>query len=539
MADIVEIITLILDLIWLAIKVQVENIRCIYKVFVPNEPKDIRGEIVLITGAGHGLGREMALRFGKLGAVVVSVDIKREGNEETVKIIKNNGGKAYSYGCDVTDRTAVFNLEEKVKKEVGEVSILVNNAGIMPSQPILLWTEEKVRSTVEINFIGHIWMIQAFLPSMKARNHGHIVAISSMTGHVGLRNLVPYCGTKFAIRGVMESLQTELYQESNGNSQIKFTTICPYMLNTGLCKKPRIRFQDKMKMVEPGDAADQIVDAVRRDVLEISIPGNMHYTNRITGAGHGMGREMALRFGKLGAVVVCVDINAKGNEETVKMIKDKGGKAHIYECDVTDRAAVFNLADKVKKEVGDVSILVNNAGIMPSQPLLLWTEKNIRSTIDINLTANLWMIQAFLPSMKERNHGHIVAMSSMAGLIGFKNLVPYCGTKFAVRGVMEALENELFDETEGNSKIKFTTVCPYMVNTGLCKNPRIRFQDHMKMVEAGDAADQIIDAMRRDIQEISIPGSMHYMNRFLTAFLSRSANRIMNTFVGASVEAHE
>lgn len=65
------------------------------------------------------------------------------------------------------------------------------------------------------------------------------------------------------------------------------------------------------------------------------------------------------------------------------------------------------------------------------------------------------MLQAFLPSMKERNHGHIVAMSSMAGLIGFKNLVPYCGTKFAVRGVMEALENELFDETEGNSKVNW------------------------------------------------------------------------------------
>ncbi|XP_073958426.1 17-beta-hydroxysteroid dehydrogenase 13-like [Choristoneura fumiferana] len=283
MADAIEVITLVLELIWTLIRVHFENIRCIYRVFVPNEPKDIRGEITIITGAGHGMGREMALRFGKLGAVVVCVDINPKGNEETVKIIKDNGGKAHRYECDVTDRAAVFNLAEKVKKEVGEVSILVNNAGIMPSQPILQWTEPKIKSTIDVNLTANLWMIQAFLPSMKERNHGHIVAMSSMAGLIGFKNLVPYCGTKFAVRGVMQALENELYEESNGKSKIKFTTICPYMVNTGLCKNPRIRFKDQMKMVEPGDAADQIIDAMRRDINEVTVPSNLHYSTRFFG----------------------------------------------------------------------------------------------------------------------------------------------------------------------------------------------------------------------------------------------------------------
>ncbi|XP_047985635.1 17-beta-hydroxysteroid dehydrogenase 13-like [Leguminivora glycinivorella] len=283
MADFIEVAMIVFELIWTLIKMTVENIRCIIRTFVPPEPKDIHGEITLITGAGHGMGREMALRFAKLGAIVVCVDINAKGNEETVQAIKDNGGKAHRYECDVTDRAAVFSLAERVTKEVGEVTILVNNAGIMPSKPILEWTEQKIRSTIDVNITTNLWMIQAFLPAMKKRNHGHIVAMSSMAGLIGIKNLVPYCGTKFAVRGIMEALENELHDESEGKSNIKFTTICPYMVNTGLCKNTSIRFQSLMKMMEPGEAADMIIDAVRKNVYEVTLPHSMHYGNRFLG----------------------------------------------------------------------------------------------------------------------------------------------------------------------------------------------------------------------------------------------------------------
>ncbi|XP_061709316.1 17-beta-hydroxysteroid dehydrogenase 13-like [Cydia pomonella] len=280
MTDIMGTVVVVLELIWTLIKVHAENLRCIYKVFVPDEPKNVQGEIALITGAGHGIGRELAQRFAKLGAIVVCVDINAKGNEETVQAIKDNGGKAYKYECDVSNRTAVFSLADKVAKEVGEVTILVNNAGIMPCQPFLKWTEQNISSTLNVNVAGNLWTLQAFLPAMKKRNHGHIVALSSMAGHIGTSYLVPYCGSKFAIRGIMEALENELYEETDGKSNIKFTTICPYTVDTGLAKNPRIRFQKANKMVDAGEAADLIVDAVRRNQWTITIPVNFFYVDK-------------------------------------------------------------------------------------------------------------------------------------------------------------------------------------------------------------------------------------------------------------------
>lgn len=109
--------------------------------------------------------------------------------------------------------------------------------------------------------------------------------------------------------------------------------------------------------------------------------------------------------------------------------------------------------------------------------------------------------------MKQNNHGHIVALSSCAGLIGFRNLVPYCASKFAVRGMMEALLEEVRYGT--NSKIKFTTICPYMVDTGLCKKPRIRFEGLMPLLTPKYVAEFIVDAQRRNVIETTIPGYIY------------------------------
>uniref|UniRef100_A0A182SWY7 Uncharacterized protein n=1 Tax=Anopheles maculatus TaxID=74869 RepID=A0A182SWY7_9DIPT len=155
--------------------------------------------------------------------------------------------------------------------------------------------------------------------------------------------------------------------------------------------------------------------------------------------------------------------------------------------------------------------MINNAGIMPTHSLLQQTENEIRKTFDINVLAHFWFIQSLLPDMIKQNRGHIVVLSSIAGMIGFKYLVPYCGTKFAVRGIMEALSEELrADPAKPN--IKFTTIYPYMVDTGLCKRPYTRFPSLLKMVKPDDAAAAIIDAQRRGLIEASIPKYLLYLN---------------------------
>lgn len=203
---------------------------------------------------------------------------------------------------------------------------------------------------------------------------------------------------------------------------------------------------------------------------------------------------------------------------------------------MTNREKVLETGSKVIKEVGAVTILVNNAGIMPSHDLLKHTEGEIRKIFEINLVSHFWMFQAFLPKMIEANRGHIVALSSMAGLMGFQNLVPYCGSKFAVRGVQEALSEELRCKSNGQSKIKFTTVFPYMVDTGLCKKVKIRFEKLMPMVNPEEAAAAIISAQRKGVEELSIPKHLFYMNAFFRIFPNK-ANLLIKDFTEAFVES--
>ncbi|XP_055705032.1 short-chain dehydrogenase/reductase family 16C member 6-like [Phlebotomus papatasi] len=181
----------------------------IYLLFKPPEEKSVVGETVLITGTDHGIGREMALQYSALGATVVCWDINEEGNKETVKEICSRKGKAHAFVCDVSKREEIIEVAKKVKAEVGTVTILVNNAGIMPCHPFLQHTDAEIRKIFDINILAHFWMMQAFLPDMIAKRHGHIVLLSSMAGIVGLQNLVPYCGSKFAVRGLTEAIKDE------------------------------------------------------------------------------------------------------------------------------------------------------------------------------------------------------------------------------------------------------------------------------------------------------------------------------------------
>ncbi|KAJ4448795.1 hypothetical protein ANN_00186 [Periplaneta americana] len=236
----------------------------------------------------------------------------------------------------------------------------------------------------------------------------------------------------------------------------------------------------------------------------ISRPINDDSThNLITGTGHGIGKELAHQYAQLGAILVCWDINETENEKTVQELRKMGAKAYGYKCDVSDREAVLELAKKVKQEVGDVTVVVNNAGIMPCHPLLHHNHQEIRKIFDINVFAHFW-----------NNHGHIVALSSMAGVMGIPNLVPYCGSKFAVRGLMEALAEELREDAR-HIQVKFTSIMPFIVSTGLCKKPRTRFPFLLNFVTPKAAASAIIRAQRRNYAEASIPGGLLYLNNVL------------------------
>ena len=152
--------------------------------------KSIKNDIILITGAGSGIGRLMALKLAKLGAIIVSWDVNATGNKETIQLIKAQGGTAYAYTVDLCKKEAIYEAAAKTKQEVGVVKILVNNAGIVSGASLLETPDEKIIRTFDVNVLAHFWTIKAFLPDMIKNESGHIVNIASLAGYGGMPKVI-------------------------------------------------------------------------------------------------------------------------------------------------------------------------------------------------------------------------------------------------------------------------------------------------------------------------------------------------------------
>ncbi|XP_020289502.1 epidermal retinol dehydrogenase 2-like [Pseudomyrmex gracilis] len=273
-----QIVFLVTDILWLILQIFHSICESVFN-SIFSFKKNVANEIVLITGTGHGIGKELAIQYARLGARVVCLDVNQETNKNTVEEIKLTvknlkENAVYAYHCDISNRDNVFEVAKKVRTDVGDVTILINNAGIMPCRAFLDHTTDQIRQIFDINVLSHFWMLQAYLPNMIKNNHGHVVALSSIAGLSGVPYLVPYCSAKYAVRGLMNTINEELRIQTENKSLIKFTTIFPYMVNTGLCKKPKVneRLSWVMNIKQPADIAAEIIAAQRQDVFEKSIP---------------------------------------------------------------------------------------------------------------------------------------------------------------------------------------------------------------------------------------------------------------------------
>ena len=150
----VETLTLLFKFTYFVIEATIRNIVSL--VYVPQ--KDVSKETVLITGAGSGVGRLLAIKFAALGATVVLVDVNREANDAVAAEIVRKGQLARAYHCDCSKRKDVYQLAAKVKAEVGDVTILINNAGIVSGKKLSEIPDEKVDLTIQVNTVAHFWV---------------------------------------------------------------------------------------------------------------------------------------------------------------------------------------------------------------------------------------------------------------------------------------------------------------------------------------------------------------------------------------------
>ncbi len=184
--------------------------------------RGINNKIAIVTGAGSGIGRAIAVRLAAEGAQVGVFDINPQGAAETVQAITAAGGKAVAQLCDITDYSAVKVAVEAFETTVGPTDILVNNAGWDTPMPFLKTDEAFWKKVVAINYFGPLHMTHAVAQGMAARKSGRIINIASDAGRVGSSGEVVYSGCKGATIAFAKALAREL-----ARSQVTINNVCP------------------------------------------------------------------------------------------------------------------------------------------------------------------------------------------------------------------------------------------------------------------------------------------------------------------------
>ena len=195
------------------------------------------GRWVLVTGAGAGIGRAIALDAAGRGASVAICDINRENLEETAALLAGYGIDVISSVVDVTRRDQVEVFAELVHRSTAAVDILVNNAGVAIAADILETSPEDWEFIIGVNLMGVIHFCDAFCPAMIEQDSGgHVVNIASMEGFAALEGFGAYSTTKFAVVGYSDSLRQELSHHNIGVS-----VVCPGVVRTSLTANMRSR----------------------------------------------------------------------------------------------------------------------------------------------------------------------------------------------------------------------------------------------------------------------------------------------------------
>jgi 2-hydroxycyclohexanecarboxyl-CoA dehydrogenase len=188
----------------------------------------------------------------------------------------------------------------------------------------------------------------------------------------------------------------------------------------------------------------------------------------ITGAGSGMGRSMALRLAEDNARIAIWDINGEGAEETARMVREAGGTAIAIKADCADRAQIKAAAEQTRRELGKVSILINNAGIAPFDEFLTIDEALLDRVLNINLKGPFFVTQELAPDMIEAKWGRIINITSSSVQSGSALQTHYTSSKGALLGFTKCLAQAL-----GQHGITANMIPPGSIDTPMLRGAQI------------------------------------------------------------------
>ncbi len=249
---------------------------------------------VVLTGAASGIGRATAEQLSKLGCRLALADWNSDALAQLKSDLGRDDGEVMTAAFDISDRTACEDFAADVVAQLGEVDVVINNAGVSQAQRVDALSYDDLNWIMDINFYGMVHGCKAFLPVLLARSSEQqrtkLVFVSSVFGIVGIPTQAAYNASKFAIRGFAEALREEV--EPQG---IDILVVCPGGIKTNLIRNGRIkdasafgrsnedpaeRFE-RLAKTTPEQAAEQIIGAIARDKNRLLIGSDAKLLDRM------------------------------------------------------------------------------------------------------------------------------------------------------------------------------------------------------------------------------------------------------------------
>jgi NADP-dependent 3-hydroxy acid dehydrogenase YdfG len=237
------------------------------------------GKVAVITGAGSGIGRALAVHLAKKGAKLALSDIDTEGLAETVGQAEALGATVKSDRLNVSEREAVLAYAEGVVAHFGEVHQVYNNAGIAYNGDVEKSEFKDIERIIDVDFWGVVNGTKAFLPHVIASGDGHIINISSLFGLIAVPGQSAYNAAKFAVRGFTEALRQEMLIAKH---PVKVTCVHPGGIKTAVARNATVAndqnaqtfaefFDKRLAIHSPEMAAETIIDGVRKGHARVVI----------------------------------------------------------------------------------------------------------------------------------------------------------------------------------------------------------------------------------------------------------------------------
>ncbi len=247
--------------------------------------KNLNNKVVVITGAGSGIGRALAVNLAGKGARLALSDVNEAGLGETVELaLKAGSPDVHTARLDVADKAAFASYATEVAEHFGQVNVVINNAGVALAGDVTDLTYEDMEWIVGINFWGVVYGTKEFLPHLIASGDGHVVNLSSLFGLLAMPGQSAYNATKFAVRGFTEALREEMLIAGH---KVGVTSVHPGGIKTAIARSARVSdkedkaataklFDEKLAKMTPERAAEIIVKGITKNQARVLVGLDAH-----------------------------------------------------------------------------------------------------------------------------------------------------------------------------------------------------------------------------------------------------------------------